>query len=196
MNSIQKVADELYPTVAQRERFWQWPKLKPFAFGLSKLAPAMLLYGLWLANQLGVWLAHEQNQDQTQWFILAGVYLVLLLWGLLMLRASLTVHTLRWSWLALAAFVLPALLVAFLPSAWMAVLALLLLWGGFTLYHLPRSWAELQAQWHGNDTFSPKTKAMILSVMHHFEAMANQGHPHFPAMAEGLLTQVHEVEQD
>jgi len=113
-----------------------------------------------------------------------------------MLRASLTVHTLRWPWLALAVFVLPALLVALLPSAWMAVLVLLVLWGGFTLYHLPRSWAALQAQWHGDDVFSPKTKAMILSVMHHFEAMANKAHPHFPAMVEGLLTQVHEVEQD
>jgi len=61
MNSIQQLADELYPTVAQRELFWQWPKLKPMALGLLKLAPAMLLFGLWLANQLGVWLAPEQN---------------------------------------------------------------------------------------------------------------------------------------
>lgn len=75
MNPIQQNAQLLLPTVTERERFWQWANIKPLAMGLLRLLPAIAFFGLWLSNQLGMWLSPDDNQDKTEWLWLAVTYL-------------------------------------------------------------------------------------------------------------------------
>ncbi|MGD9889338.1 MAG: hypothetical protein AB7S56_08760 [Halothiobacillaceae bacterium] len=192
MNNIQNLADELLPTVQERERFWQWKHIKPLLFGLPKLLPALFFLGLWLSNQLGLLFAPESNRMSTQWLLLLIIYPLLLLWALAMLRLSKRLKQVSWIILAIGAFVLPLVIITLSPSPGLAVTGLFVLWLGVSWYWLPRTWSDVVHEWHGG--FSPQVKALILSVMQHFESLANQAHIHFPVLVDRLLLDIRSID--
>ena len=193
-NPIQQNAQLLLPTVTDRERFWQWKNIKPLAMGLLRLLPAIAFFGLWLSNQLGMWLSPDDNQDKTEWLWLAVTYPLLIGWALVMLRLSDKFAQQGWLIPLLVAFVAPLALITLLPTAWMSVSAMIFMLGAVSIAFLPRSWQAIQDKWYGG--FSPNIQAHILSIMHHFEALAMKAHSHYPAIVEGLLGQVKEMAQD
>ncbi|BBP44513.1 hypothetical protein [Thiosulfativibrio zosterae] len=192
-NPIQQNAQLILPTVTNRERFWQWKNIKPLAFGLLRLLPAIFFFGLWMSNQLGVWLSPDDNQDKTEWLWFAMTYPLLIGWALVMLRLSDKFAKLGWLILMFLGFAMPLALVTLLPFAWMAVLGMVLILVAVSVIYLPRSLQVIQDKWHGGT--SPYITAQMVSTTHYFEALSMRPHSDFPVVVENLLGDLKEITQ-